>query len=431
MPVLFTLISLIGAVLAFVYVLRPIRAQGTTFGGEIASANAPDNPGLTALLEQRESALAGLAELDFDHNLGNLSEADYQSLRTQYRMQAIEVLRTLEQQGVVTHDARLTADIGAASPAQAALIEGNHVDRRVLWFTGGAIAVALLAISIATMLLRANAAATSGEDAPGLNIVHAHAVLLVPNTRVALLAHHSGLLRSTDDGSSWQPVQGITGDVLSLVGSGDRLYMTLKDAVMTSRDMGQTWANLSTPKLGSPLEAIAVGDGKPTLLYANVTGAGLYRTSDLQQWQLSGSGLSSGVVALAVRSGPLAALYAAGPNDGVLASGDEGRTWGSANGVLNATLPTLAVRALTFDPQSGDQFTTPDGTVLSGALYVGTDLGLFKSVDGGSAWSALPLQQSISAISARAQPNPLIMAVDSRERVWRSKDHGSSWSAKP
>ncbi len=48
------------------------------------------------LVAQRDAAYAGIKELEFEYELGNLSEADYQALRDEYRHRAAGVLRAIE-----------------------------------------------------------------------------------------------------------------------------------------------------------------------------------------------------------------------------------------------------------------------------------------------------------------------------------------------
>lgn len=452
MPVLLTLLSLAGAVLAFLFVLAPLRLRSES------SLEVAPYPGKTAemagagsrkeLLERREGALAALAELDFDLSIGNISEADYQRLRAQYRTQAIEVLQALDEAGpprnadAVPSLRRRASSLDARSQPEAARAvqvdarggTGAPVSRRAAMLVGGVLAAALLAIGLGTVALRAGAPQIA-EDAPVLPVVHTHAAFLVPGTQVALVGHHEGVLRSTDGGLTWGSAPDVEGDVLAVTGTpdGSALYLATPAQIMRSTDSGMSWQPIPHPRPDAEVNALAVGEreaeteGDPLPLFANVEGAGVYLTTDEANWELVGGGLPAELSALVWRPGAMSALYAAGPRDGVLASGDNGKTWGSASGVLNGVLPTLAVRALAVDPQSGDRFTTADGMQLSGAMYAGTDRGLFKSIDGGSSWNLLPLREPLSAVSARSTPDPLILAVDSRGRVWRSSDSGATW----
>lgn len=51
---------------------------------------------LDDLTSQRDAAYRGIMELDFEHELGNLSESDYRRLRQRYHSEAAATLRKLD-----------------------------------------------------------------------------------------------------------------------------------------------------------------------------------------------------------------------------------------------------------------------------------------------------------------------------------------------
>jgi hypothetical protein len=53
-------------------------------------------PPLDDLTSQRDAAYRGIMDLDFEHELGNLSESDYRSLRQRYHSEAAATLRKLD-----------------------------------------------------------------------------------------------------------------------------------------------------------------------------------------------------------------------------------------------------------------------------------------------------------------------------------------------
>lgn len=449
MPAVLTLLALAAVAGIVAFVLMPLRGQEQP--QPRPQAQEPQTGPVAALLEEREAALTGLAELDFDRNLGNLSEEDYLNLRSQYRAQAIEILKSLDAH-LPAHEARSNGGVhpSPSGPAPATPVgqpttsalpasrqaagsqNAGALNRRAGFMVVGTMALALVMVALWIAWLRGPGNSTaSAENAPTLSVMHSHAAFLVPGARVALVAHHNGLLRSTDDGRTWTAVQGVAGDATALASNAPAIYLAVADKVMVSRDAGLTWEQAGVPSPGARITALATGDGKSALLYAAVAGNGLYRTTDLRTWQLTGGDLATEVDSMVFQPGSLSVLYGASPGNGVLASGDGGQTWGSANGVLNAVLPTLAVRSLAFNAASGDQFIASDGTRFTGAMYAGTDMGLFKTIDAGSSWSPMPLREPISAVSARSDPAPLLLVVDSRSRVWRSTDKGNTWSANP
>ena len=62
-----------------------------------------------------------------------------------------------------------------------------------------------------------------------------------------------------------------------------------------------------------------------------------------------------------------------------------------------------------------------------GALYAGTDRGLFQSLDGGGNWNRLPLQAGIAAVAFDPLNAGVLLSVDTQGRVFRSEDRGFTW----
>jgi hypothetical protein len=88
--VLFTALTLFGGFYLLEPLLKPKRQLELV---------APDN--LTqpkaVLLEERDRTYQALAELDLDYKAGNLSESDYQEVRSQYKEQAVQALIDLDE----------------------------------------------------------------------------------------------------------------------------------------------------------------------------------------------------------------------------------------------------------------------------------------------------------------------------------------------
>jgi len=49
------------------------------------------------LLSEKESLYATIKELDFDHEMGKLSDEDYKQLKNEYTSKAVAVLKALDQ----------------------------------------------------------------------------------------------------------------------------------------------------------------------------------------------------------------------------------------------------------------------------------------------------------------------------------------------
>ena len=90
------LLLLIGWILWPLLVARQERLQ-------LESSEASQQ--LENLLFEREAALLAIRDLQFDHQMGKLSDEDFAQLDTRYRAQAIQILRQLDELGVVPNEA--------------------------------------------------------------------------------------------------------------------------------------------------------------------------------------------------------------------------------------------------------------------------------------------------------------------------------------
>jgi photosystem II stability/assembly factor-like uncharacterized protein len=244
---------------------------------------------------------------------------------------------------------------------------------------------------------------------------------------LVILGHHAGALASEDGGRTWRPfaAANLTDEVRVIAGQGTVIYLAGQARLLKSTDGGRAWAPLSHDLPGSQVEALAVAPEDPAGVYAVVAGQGLFRSGDGgSHWEQVSPTLPRNVSGLAVASNGW--LYLATFDQGVLTSRD-GRAWAPASGFVTGALPTLQIAALAHDAQSGDSYLTPTGERLTGALYAGTDRGLFKSVDGGTSWLRLPLETDVQALAVHPARSDTLLVVDSRGRVFRSGDRGLTW----
>ena len=73
------------------YVLRPLFAKA--FDGNAGAPTETD----TDYLDVRKTALyRNIKELEFEYTMGRLTEADFQHLVTEYKSEAVEILKKLE-----------------------------------------------------------------------------------------------------------------------------------------------------------------------------------------------------------------------------------------------------------------------------------------------------------------------------------------------
>lgn len=254
--------------------------------------------------------------------------------------------------------------------------------------------------------------------------------------RRILAASNVGLLASADGGRSWQALPAPRGEIAALAvpaGRPGAVYAAAIDRLVRSDDGGQSWTPLEVGLPTSRPRALAADPQAPDRLYAIVgDGATLLRSDDAGgSWTpLTGQRLpADATTVVVVPGGPdtQRLLFAGTIGGGVLASGDEGASWGNASGFVNGALPTTPVRSLAYDAASGDRFEGTGGARFSGALYAGTDAGLFKSTDGGTSWTRLPLDARVVAVAASPTDSRVLLAVDNQARLFRSEDRGLTW----
>lgn len=86
------------AAVALLFALRRLYALAAALAGPESAAPAT-GAGFRShaeLRDEKRRLLRALKELDFDHGMGKLSQADYEAVAAIYKMRAIEVMRALE-----------------------------------------------------------------------------------------------------------------------------------------------------------------------------------------------------------------------------------------------------------------------------------------------------------------------------------------------
>jgi photosystem II stability/assembly factor-like uncharacterized protein len=221
-----------------------------------------------------------------------------------------------------------------------------------------------------------------------------------------LWAEYQGgyLIKSTDAGATWtrpgnfpggpwvtpfvlDPTSPLEPNRVLLAGGNSQVYRTI--------DSGSTW-NATSPAMGAGINAIAFAPANTAVVFA-VTGNGrVWRSSDngatAANWSDVTAGTIAGSAALPGRSAVNVAVHPTNPDIVyIVFSGFGSNTPGtpghvfrgtSTNGWatwkwqdVSANLPDIPVNAIEIDRTSPNTM-----------LYIGTDLGVYMTFDGGLSW---------------------------------------------
>jgi photosystem II stability/assembly factor-like uncharacterized protein len=302
-------------------------------------------------------------------------------------------------------------------------------------------------------------------------------VLVTPDLSLFVANSRAGVYKSVDGGHNWTalsfPVRADTTQTPHLALAGDgTLFAALGTAIERSRDDGQTWEYLAGAPLGFEVTALAVS---PNFRADGVLVAGssystrqLIRSADGgQTWQVvfDGKSLESASDIRAIAFSPNFAgdgtLYAWMQYAGLLRSTDGGLSWS----LLTGDISQLFVQSMVVSPDgsqlylgglygqnyvSADRGQTwlawgdrvPDERVWSapllfdkqGTLLLGTDVGIYRSLDAGQTWLrasfGLPLDTESGkplAVRAIVTDGGWLYAALVRGGLYVSDDQGASW----
>jgi photosystem II stability/assembly factor-like uncharacterized protein len=242
------------------------------------------------------------------------------------------------------------------------------------------------------------------------------------------------IARSQDEGASWQRVaagglqSGLPerGEIVSLAATGSGVYLlSLGTGSYRSTDQGTTWQPLEGfLSSGSVTAFLSLTEPSRAILAAS--GYGLFVShDDGGLWQYVGSGLPANLAMLGMLTDARqpglifaipdrAALFGAAKPPGVLRSNDSGRTWmAAAQG-----LPDAQINAWALDINAPN------------ALLVAADGFFGSSADGGFSWRVSALPPGPRPALAQSLFDPEVVYLGGNPLL-RSSDHGLTWQALP
>ena len=295
--------------------------------------------------------------------------------------------------------------------------------RPLVWLLTGATLVVGLVAVVLVVTLGAREGIGEQTAVGNVGVPAVSAVAVSPTDLETLVAAHpTGLQVSNDGGASWQPADfpRATGSVAA-TRTG---FVTITvDGPFHSDSTADNWI----PGTSSLDLAQLASAGRSNLLIA-IDAAGALHASDDDgaTWRPLPVSAPPNVTGIALVEQPQLQIVVSTSTEGVLAAGLDGR-WRSANGFVNGALPTINVRSLHYEPNSGDQYVSPTGQEFQGAVYVATDAGVFKSVDGMQSWNRLTLAADIVVVTGSAAAPRELYAIARDGGVFRSRDLGASW----
>jgi photosystem II stability/assembly factor-like uncharacterized protein len=212
----------------------------------------------------------------------------------------------------------------------------------------------------------------------------------------------SSIGRSTNGGQAWTTIRNGLDPVRSDTLGPEANYLFITPLAMDpsspqrlwlggeylyrTADGGSSWAKASTSPMpdGGLVSAIAVAPGDGQIVVAGTSQGDILQTRNgiggpsSPQAGFDVSRPRSGwVTSVAIDSSNAEAIYATYGNFGgahVFRSTNRGASWQSLDGTGAGALPDIPVHSIVVDPDD------------SSRLYLGTDLGVMTSVDGGRSW---------------------------------------------
>ena len=261
----------------------------------------------------------------------------------------------------------------------------------------------------------------------------------------------NGILRSTDNGATWAPVN--TGlpipDVGTLAISGTNLFAGTFHGVFLSTNNGDSWAAVNSGLGDTNIRAIAINGGT----VAAATNGGVFISSNNgTDWNGINIGLANPSV-LAFGSN-YTTLVAGTERGGLLHSTDNGSSWAvSSAGIGSSTSLTsfASIGSTLFGTTgwAGQVIRSTDAgaswkavftyeiyhvsslAVIDTNLFVGTDLGVYLSTDSGTSWkpTSSPPEQVFGDVVSMAVEGTNLFAGTSDNGIFFSTDLGASWTA--
>jgi photosystem II stability/assembly factor-like uncharacterized protein len=262
----------------------------------------------------------------------------------------------------------------------------------------------------------------SWTEIPELGSAFVSKIALSPNGQSGFACTREGFWRTKDNGRSWvqsaAKVRGRINAVTYHPRDSRTVYAgTARGDVFRSTDGGDTWGHAASLKRA--IYTITIHPMYPQRIYAGAWD-GVYRSSDAgDSWEQVNRGLGSVLIeALALDEQDPRILYAGNTLDGVYRSADGGASWSKVGNSFKEGERGYGVLSLAIAPSNNHM------------VYAGTNgRGVYLSSDCGETWkpTGTGLQVGIGAIAVHPENANHLYVRAFFDRVYESDDGGVSW----
>ncbi|MDI6781743.1 MAG: YCF48-related protein [bacterium] len=199
------------------------------------------------------------------------------------------------------------------------------------------------------------------------------------DSKIVYAATSQGVYVTVDGGKFWcEMTKGLINPNISTIAihpqNPDIVYAGGDGGVFKSKDRDTGWEEVNYGLDSLMVKALSIDPNNPETIYVGCVGdGGLFRSRDGgESWSRIGVNLPINIQVMAMAITKDSHLYIAGWQQGIFESRD-GEKWERKN----IGLESLLVRAIAINP------------IHPEILYVGTQDGIFGSIDGGERWKRL------------------------------------------
>ena len=289
--------------------------------------------------------------------------------------------------------------------------------------------LAMAAILFLVLLVRANpvhaGVGTWTTQGPFGGSVLSLVVNATNSNTVYAGTQRGGVFKSTNGGTIWSSVNtGLTSDRVSILTpdptNSNTLYavsLYTGGGVFKTTNGGNTWSNAGSGLGGWGIRGLAVDPTNSNTLYAGLSGGGMYKNATGgtgSDWFPVNTGLTDPFIRIVLLDKANSNIVYADTDSGLFKTITGGASWS----LVNTSLP--GANALVLDPSN------------SNTLYAGIGNGqVYKSIDGGSTWSAigsisLPSGKPLLALLIDPVHANILYAGTNGSGVFKSTNGGAS-----